>query len=108
MSPGGGAHTVLRNRRRVLGFVESPLDSFGPSFFKEGDLAIFENDRGSSGDGGRRAAAAGGGGGGGGSDGGAMNFDLDPLGSKWQPPSPRPPANLEGWLKETNPREVVR
>ena len=78
---------VLRNRQRVLGAVESPFDNFGPSFFKQGDLAL-EDDRA----GGTAAGAA-------------INIDRDPLAAPWLPPPPRP-ENLRGWLKETNPRET--
>lgn len=31
---------ILRNRRRLLGVVESPFDDFGPSFFNVGDEAL--------------------------------------------------------------------
>ena len=35
---------VLRNRRRALGVFETPLDSFGPSFFDQADAALLEPD----------------------------------------------------------------
>lgn len=63
---------VLRNRRRTLGFIESPLDSFGPSFFDQGDAALLDPDA-------------------------LRTRDVDPL----APPSfPAPSRETRAWLRE--------
>ncbi|KAH8081048.1 hypothetical protein JL720_8944 [Aureococcus anophagefferens] len=63
---------VLRNRRRKLGFIESPLDSFGPSFFDQGDAALLDPDA-------------------------LRTRDVDPL----APPSfPAPSRETRAWLRE--------
>ena len=53
---------VLRNRRRTLVFVESPLDSFGPASGVAADLDPVKTER--------RAGVG----------------DLDPMAPAWQPP----------------------
>ena len=57
---------------RTLGFIESPLDSFGPSFFDQGDAALLDPDA-------------------------LRTRDVDPL----APPSfPAPSRETRAWLRE--------
>ena len=63
---------VLRNRRRAFGLIETPLDSFGPSFFDQGDAALLDPDV-------------------------LRTKDLDPL----APPAfPAPSDDTRRWLRE--------